>query len=460
MKMKAKQTLCTLLLVLTLLITVVSAGAAEQADNTYISIYIYGERLVTDVPAALINGRVLAPFRPVFESLGAEVTWDYDLNMAVAHRDSTEIELIINNKEAWIDKQKVQLDVAPMIISGRTMVPVRFISETLGEPVRWDGETRTVYIGEKKIPEDTSWVKEYTLKSDSPLAYQPGKNIVFQGGTRVTMRSRDFVESGILKNDSILRLSNRKGASATFKGGTKVLFDEKGYVIQGIVAQETKVEYAPLESVSLNLLPYRDRNQVLIKKDTLIGMDDEGYLKKGIIAEDSDVPYSDKRIVSLKGDTEVIFGSGGMLSKGILDKKAVLEVGQNRQAAFKAGTPVEFLNGKVIQGTLYDDYELRYRGGYDTDPALFKRNTVVELNEQGFVRRGVLAEDTSLCYQERRFVGIKKETGVEFFDNGLLQQGHLATTAVLPVSPIATNNFAANTRVTFDSNGFVVHSSP
>ncbi len=458
--MKAKQTLITLLLALILLIPVIPADAAKPANNAYISIYIYGEKLVTDVPAAVVNGRVLAPFRPVFESLGAEVTWDYDLNMAVAHRGNKEIELIINSRVAWVDKQEMKLEVAPMIISGRTMVPVRFISETLGEPVRWDESTRTVYIGEKKIPEDTSWIKEYTLKDDLSLAYQPGQKVVFQEGTKVTMRSKDLVGSGTLKNDSILPLSNRRGLPVTFRGGTKVLFNDKGYVIQGTVARESTVEYAPIESVSLDLLPYRNRNQVLIKKDTLMEIDNEGYLKKGIIAADSDLPYSDKRIVSLKGDTEVVFDSGGVVRQGVLNNKAILEVNQNRQAAFKAGTLVEFLNSKVIKGTLDDDYELRYRSGYDTDPALFKENTVVELNEQGFVRRGVLAENTPLCYQERRFVSIIKGSSVEFYDNGLLRQGYLAAGAVLPISPTATNSFAANTQVTFDSNGFVIHSSP
>lgn len=455
--MKSKQILLSLLLVGSLLNAVLPAEAAEQAENSYTSIYIYGERLVTDVPAAVINGRVLAPFRPIFESLGAEVTWDYDLNMAVAHRDNKEIALMINSQVAWVDKQELKLDAAPMIISKRTMVPVRFISETLGEPVRWDEKNRTVYIGEKKVPEDTSWEKEYILKNDISLAYQIGQNALFQGDTRVTMRSKDLVGSGTLKNDTVLPSSNRRGVSVTFKGGTKVSFNDKGYVVQGTVARETTVEFAPIELVSLDLLPYKNRNQVSIKKDTSIEMDNEGYLKKGVLAIDSDLPYSDKGIVSLKEDTEVFIESGGLLSKGILNKKAILPVGRNQQVSFKAGTPVEFLNSKVIKGTLDDEYELRYREGYDTTPVLFKKDSEIELNEYGFVRRGVLAEDSSLCYQERRFALFKEKTSVEFYDNGMLRQGYLKTTAVLPISPTATENFAAHTRVIFDSNGFVIN---
>lgn len=454
--MKLKQILMPFLLIGLLLNPIISADAAEQADNSYTSIYVYGERLITDIPVAVIDGRVLAPFRPIFESLGAEVTWDYDLNMAVAYRDNREIELMINSQVAWVDKQKVKLDVAPMIISGRTMVPVRFISEILGEPISWDGKTRTVYIGEKRIPEDTSWVKEYTLTNDSSISYQPGKTSLFQGGTQVTMRSKDLIGSGILKNDTVLPISNR--TSLVFKAGKEVIFNDKGYVIQGIVARESKVEFAPIELVSLDLLPYKNRNQVSIKKDTLIEMDNEGYLKKGILAIDSDLPYSDKGIVSIKEDTEVYIESGGLLSKGILNKKAIIPIGQKQHVTFKTGTQVEFLNTKLITGTLDDDYELRYREGYDTTLALFKKDTVVELNEQGILKRGVLAEDTSLCYQERRFALFREKTSVEFYDNGMLRQGYLKTTAVLPISPTATGNFAANTLIKFDSNGFVINS--
>ncbi len=56
------------------------------------------------------------------------------------------IKLQIGNKIAYIDGYQLTLDVPPQIISGRTMVPVRFISEGLGAEVGWDGATKTVTI--------------------------------------------------------------------------------------------------------------------------------------------------------------------------------------------------------------------------------------------------------------------------------------------------------------------------
>jgi hypothetical protein len=56
------------------------------------------------------------------------------------------IKLQIGNKIAYVDGNELTLDVPPQIINGRTMVPVRFISEGLGAEVGWDGATKTVTI--------------------------------------------------------------------------------------------------------------------------------------------------------------------------------------------------------------------------------------------------------------------------------------------------------------------------
>lgn len=62
--------------------------------------------------------------------------------------DSTKkvIKLKVGNKVATVDGQELELDAPPQITNGRTMVPVRFISEGLGAEVAWDGNTKTVTI--------------------------------------------------------------------------------------------------------------------------------------------------------------------------------------------------------------------------------------------------------------------------------------------------------------------------
>ena len=59
------------------------------------------------------------------------------------------IKLKIGSRLAEVDGLPVCLDVSPFVKGDRTFVPVRFIAETLGQPVEWDEGTQTVTIGEK-----------------------------------------------------------------------------------------------------------------------------------------------------------------------------------------------------------------------------------------------------------------------------------------------------------------------
>lgn len=71
------------------------------------------------------------------------------------------IKLQIGNKNALVDGNKLTLDVPPQIINGRTMVPVRFISEGLGADVGWDGATKTVTITMDSIEYLTSLIDNF-----------------------------------------------------------------------------------------------------------------------------------------------------------------------------------------------------------------------------------------------------------------------------------------------------------
>lgn len=132
-----------------------------------IKIDIDGKILVCDVAPIIVNGRVLVPFRAIFEALGASVEWDaYDL-IAFGGKGKTFVFLSPDNPSVSIYtitsdiKEKVTLesldrtegvnsfitlDAAPTIKNGRIMVPARFIAETLGAKVGWDNNTRTVRI--------------------------------------------------------------------------------------------------------------------------------------------------------------------------------------------------------------------------------------------------------------------------------------------------------------------------
>ena len=118
------------------------AEAAEEA----IKITIDGKILKTDVSPIIIEGRTLVPFRAIFEAFGCKVAWDEPSRTVTAEQGDESVSLVINDREAVVFGKIKAMEVPPMITDGRTLVPVRFVAESLGAKVDWDEEARTVVI--------------------------------------------------------------------------------------------------------------------------------------------------------------------------------------------------------------------------------------------------------------------------------------------------------------------------
>ncbi|AWB43061.1 copper amine oxidase [Paenibacillus sp. CAA11] len=118
-----------------------------------IAIYIDGVKLATDQPPVAVQGRTLLPFRAIFEALGAQVNWDQRTNTVSGYKAGKSVSLKLGSKTASIDGQKVSLDVPAQAQRGRTLVPVRFVSEALGQGVDWNPATQTVTITSSTVDE-------------------------------------------------------------------------------------------------------------------------------------------------------------------------------------------------------------------------------------------------------------------------------------------------------------------
>ena len=123
---------------------VVSEGNMKPAN-----IQINGIQKVFDTYPVNINGRNLVPLRGIFEALGATIEWDNDTQTVTAVKGKTTIVLKLGDQYAYINGEKVLLEVKAQSINGRTMVPLRFVGEALGAEVLWDGATQTVDINSK-----------------------------------------------------------------------------------------------------------------------------------------------------------------------------------------------------------------------------------------------------------------------------------------------------------------------
>ena len=112
-----------------------------------INVILNGEKLVfTDVAPFIVDGRTLVPLRAIFEALGAEIEWNDETKTVTSKGGGVTVSFTIGSTELIRNGEVVVLDVPSQIYESRTVVPVRAIAESFGAKVSWVAETRTVDI--------------------------------------------------------------------------------------------------------------------------------------------------------------------------------------------------------------------------------------------------------------------------------------------------------------------------
>lgn len=138
-----------LLLVVTMIGAAGGAGQALAASDSISfeqpTVIIDGTVLQSDVPAVMVNNRIVVPMRAVFEELGATVSWNELTETVKAVKGDVVIILPLNGV-ASVNDQLVSLDVPAQIMNDRVMVPLRFVAEAMGCQVQWDDQSLTASI--------------------------------------------------------------------------------------------------------------------------------------------------------------------------------------------------------------------------------------------------------------------------------------------------------------------------
>ena len=144
-----------LVISLSLSLSLVLPPSIAKADTVFTidsKQYIHnGDPISMDITPKIVNDRTMVPVRYLAESCGASVAWDEKSKLVTLNKDQTIIQLTIGSKKELVNKKVVEMDVAPVIINNRTMLPARWVAENFGWQLSWNDTGRTVTIFPKQI---------------------------------------------------------------------------------------------------------------------------------------------------------------------------------------------------------------------------------------------------------------------------------------------------------------------
>ncbi|KEO83452.1 hypothetical protein EL26_09535 [Tumebacillus flagellatus] len=154
--------------------------SADAYASAPIQVLIDGQVQQYDRPPLMYMNRTLVPMRGIFETLGAKVLWDGATDTVTAIRGTSTVSLKLNSTTAYRNGQPYTLDAEPRLVDDRTMVPIRFVAESLGVDVAWDEEKQQVLINTKQQGSDPDPTTPTSPTTPTPQpATPPGTLIPF-----------------------------------------------------------------------------------------------------------------------------------------------------------------------------------------------------------------------------------------------------------------------------------------
>lgn len=92
------------------------------------------------------NGRTLVPIRAIVEAMGGEVDWNGTEQKVSIEANEHTIYMWLGNKQITVDNKQKNIDMAPITINDRTMLPIRFVAENIGYQIEWIASSQQIVI--------------------------------------------------------------------------------------------------------------------------------------------------------------------------------------------------------------------------------------------------------------------------------------------------------------------------
>ncbi|MBC7808651.1 MAG: copper amine oxidase N-terminal domain-containing protein [Akkermansiaceae bacterium] len=198
-------------------------------------------------PPVQQSDRILVPLRGVLEKIGATVRYSGPTKTIRATKGETKIELTLGERAANISGKAVSLDVPAQAINGTTLVPLRFVAESLGADVKFDGTARVVAIrtdgkpnvivvperpsvgakptGPSKPSTFTGIFVDFAGQNDASytLKMTDGKTLVLLKGAELLYNGRAIGFDDLRSGDKVVATMNKSG-----NGIRAVISDDEG----------------------------------------------------------------------------------------------------------------------------------------------------------------------------------------------------------------------------------------
>ena len=148
--------------------------------NTF-RLKINGETVSCSVPPIVFRDYSVVPARDVFEHLGADVVWYGPEERVTVNLGKTAVVLYINSITAYKNGKAETMPIAPKIINGKTMIPVRYVAESLGFDVQFDSKTDTILI--ETAPKQPTITPQPPAVTPTPPTAEPSISLSSYKGT-------------------------------------------------------------------------------------------------------------------------------------------------------------------------------------------------------------------------------------------------------------------------------------
>ncbi len=139
----------SIIFILALMLVLILGGALPSmaGEVQYVSLTLDGNPMSMDVkPFIDANGRTIVPIAFVSQSMGYKVGWEGTTKKVTVEGPAGTLILTIGSKVALVNGKDVLIDTEAVIVQGRTMVPLRFVMEQMGATVGFESATKTVTL--------------------------------------------------------------------------------------------------------------------------------------------------------------------------------------------------------------------------------------------------------------------------------------------------------------------------